>query len=85
MDAERYRKVTNKVLRQCLFAYMFLHLVWVFPFYPLLSKTQIEALDRQFRVGIRMVRRCPFISASDIFILTKVRPRDFYVKDILRR
>ena len=35
------------VLRQCMFAYFFPHLAWIFPFYPFLPKTRCKALDSE--------------------------------------
>jgi len=54
------RKISVTVLRQCLFAYVFPHLAWIFPFYSFLPKTQREALDRKFRVAIMTLDRCPY-------------------------
>jgi hypothetical protein len=48
------RRISVKVLKQCLFAYVFPYLTWTFPFLP---KTQREAVNRKFRVGIRIVYR----------------------------
>ena len=79
------RTISVHVLRKCFFAYVFPHFAWIFPFYPFLPKTQKEALNRKFRVAIRIVHRCPFISAEDLFILTKENHMEMYVKRYLNK
>ena len=79
------RKVTSKVLRKCFFVHVFPHLAWIFPFYPLLPKTQAEKLDRKFRVGIRMIHRYPFVPSSDVFTLTIENPLDFCLKRYIKK
>ena len=37
------KRIKVPVLRQCMFAYVFPHLAWIFPFYPFLLKTQRDA------------------------------------------
>ncbi|UJR18836.1 hypothetical protein I4U23_021964 [Adineta vaga] len=60
---KRGRKISVPVLRQCMFAYVFPHLAWIFPLYPFLPITQRSALDSKFRVAIRTVHSCPYVSA----------------------
>ena len=79
------RKISIPVLRQCLFAYIFPHLAWIFPFYPFLPKTQREALDRKFRVAIRIVYRCPYVSAKDLFTVTKEKTLEFYAQRYIKK
>ena len=79
------RKVSVQVLRQCFFAYVFPHLAWIFPFYPFLPKTQREALDRKFRVGVRIVHRCPYVKADDLFTVTKEKPLKFYAQSYIKK
>ena len=40
-------------------------------FYSNLLKTQLEALERKFRVDIRIVHRCPYVKVEDLFTVTK--------------
>ena len=47
--------LSKAVLRTCFFAYSFPDFAWLFPFFPLLPKTQKEILRRKFRVGMRLV------------------------------
>ena len=79
------RTISKQVLRQCLFAYVFPHLAWIFPVYPFLPKTQREALDRKFRVGIRIVHRCPYVEAKDLFLVTNEKPLKFYAQKYIKR
>ncbi len=79
------RIIGTPVLRQCMFAYVFPHLAWIFPFYPFLPKTQREALDRKFRVAIRITHRCPYVAAKDLFLVTKEKPLEFYVKRYIKK
>src|SRR3984957_9746625 len=79
------RRISTQVLRQCLLAYVFPHLAWIFPFYPFLPKTQREALDRKFRVGIRIVHRCPYVTAEDLFIVTKEKPLKLYAQRYIKK
>ena len=73
-QANKGKNISTSVLRQCLFAYVFPYLAWLFPLYPLLSRTQRNSLDRKFRVAIRIVHRCPYVSAEDLFTITKEKP-----------
>ena len=79
------RRITKPVLRKCLFAYVFPHLAWLFPFYPLIPKTQREALDRKFRVAIRIVHSCPFVSADGLFMVTKEEPLEKYAQRYIKK
>jgi hypothetical protein len=79
------RKISVPALRQCLFAYVFRHLAWIFPFYPFLPKTQQKAVDRKFRVAIKIVKRCPYVSAEDLFTITKEKPLDFYAQRYIKK
>jgi hypothetical protein len=77
----RSGKVLAKdVLRKCFFAYTFPHFVWIFPFYPFLPPTQREALNRKFRVAIRLVHRATYVSAKDLFQYTGEVPLGTYVQ-----
>ena len=79
------KNVSTSVLRQCLFAYIFPYPACLFPLYPLLPRTQMNSLDRKFRVAIRRVHRCPYISAEDLFMITKERPWCRMHNDVLRK
>jgi hypothetical protein len=79
------RTISKQVLRQCLFAYVFPHLAWLFPVYPFLPKTQRDALDRKFRVGIRIVHRCPYVEAKDLFSVTNEKTLKFYAQKYIKR
>ena len=68
------RRITTKVLRKSLFAYVFPHLAWLFPFYPFLLKRQKEALNRKFRVATRSAHGCPFVNVEDLLTVTKQMP-----------
>jgi len=79
------KSMSSKVLRQCFFAYTFPHFAWLFPFYPLLPVTQQQILQQKFRVGLRVVYRCPFVSAHNLFTITSEQPLEFYVKKYIQR
>ena len=79
------RIMSTSVLRQCLFAYVFPHLAWIFPLYPLLPKTQMDSLDRKFRVAIRIVHKCPYVSAEDLFTVTKEKPLETYTRRYIKK
>ncbi len=79
------RKIDKPILRQCMFAYVFPHLAWIMPFYPLIPKTQREAVDRKFRVAIRIVHRCPFVSAADLFTVTNEEPLEKYAQRYIKK
>ena len=79
------RIMSTSVLRQCLFAYVFPHLAWIFPLYPLLPKTQKDLLDRKFRVAIRIVHRCPYVSAEDLLTVTKEKPLETYIRRYIKK
>ena len=78
-------KVLVQALKQRLFVYVFPHLAWLFPVYPFLPKTQREALDRKFRVGIRIVHRCPYVKAEDLFTVTKQKRFKIYVQKYIKK
>ncbi len=71
------RKISISVLRQCLFAYVFPHLAWIFSFIPM---TQREALDRKLLVAIRIVHRCQYVSADDLFMITNEKLLEIYAQ-----
>jgi hypothetical protein len=79
------RRIATPVLRKCFFAYVFAHFAWIFPLYPFLPKTQREALDRKFRVAIRAVHRCPYVSAKDLFSVTQEEPLEVYVQRYIKK
>jgi hypothetical protein len=79
------RTISMVVLRQVFFAYTFPHLVWLFPFYPFLPKTQQNLLNQKFRVGLRLVHRCPYVSAQHLFSVTKEDSLDQYVKKYIQK
>ena len=79
------RNMSSKVLRQCFFAYTFPHFAWLFPFFPLLPITQQQILQQKFRVGLRLVHRCPFISAHNLYTFTSEHSLEFYVKKYIQR
>ena len=77
--------ISTKALRQCFFAYTFPHFAWLFPFFPLLPKTQQLLLQQKFRVGLRLVHRCPFVSARNLYTLTNENSLDVYVKRYIQK
>ena len=79
------RIVFKVVLRHVFFAYTCSHLAWLFPFYPFLPKTQQELLNQKFRVCLRLVHRCPYASAHNLFSVTKEDPLDQYVKKYIQK
>ena len=79
------QKISTQVLRQCFFAYVFPHFAWIFPLYPFLPKTQQEALNRKFRVALRIVQRFPYVSARDIYTITRENPLEIYVKRYIKK
>jgi hypothetical protein len=79
------RRIATPVLRKCFFAYVFPHFAWIFPIYPFLPKTQREALDRKFRVAIRTVHRCLFVSAKDLIMVTQEEPLEVYVQRYIKK
>jgi hypothetical protein len=58
---QRNKNISTQVLRTCFFAYSFPFFAWIFPFFPLLPPSQKELFQRKFRVGLRLVHKCPFI------------------------
>ena len=73
--------MSSKLLYQCFFAYTFPHFAWIFPFFPLLAQTQ----QQKFRVGLRLVYRCPFVSAQNLCSFTSEHSLEFYVKNYIQR
>ncbi len=80
------RTVSTEVLRQCFFAYTFPHFAWLFPFFPFLPKThQLSLQQQKFRGGLRLVHRCPFISAHNLYTITRELPLNAYVKRYIQK
>ena len=73
------RSMSSKLLRQCFFSYTFPHFAWIFPFFPLLAQTQQQILQQKFRVSLRLVYRCPFVSAQNLYSFTLEHSLEFYV------
>ena len=79
------RVMSTKALRQCFFAYTFPHFAWIFPFFPLLPISQQQMFRQKFRQGLRLIHRCPFVSARNIFSMTKEQSLDWYVKKYIKK
>lgn len=79
------RTLSTQTLRKCFFAYSFPYFAWIFPFYPFLPKTQKELLLRKFRTGLRLVHRCPFARATELFQITKEKSLEEYVKRYIKK
>jgi len=82
---KRNKDISTQVLRICFFAYSFPFFTWIFPFYPLLPLTQQELFQRKYRVGLRIVHRCPFVEANNILSLTKEKSLESYICKYLRK
>ena len=74
------RSMSSKLFRQCFFAYTFPHFAWIFQFFPPLAQTQQQIFQQKFRVGLRLVYRCPFVSAQNLCSFTSEHSLEFYVK-----
>ena len=79
------KRLSKDLLRRCFFAYSFPFFAWIFPLYPVLSKTQKELLLRKFRNGLRLVHRCPFARATDLFQITKEESLEEYFKKYIKK
>ena len=55
------------------------------PFFPLLPTSQQQVFQRKFRVALRLVHRCPFVSASSLLTMTNEHSLDFYVKQYIKK
>jgi hypothetical protein len=82
---KRNKDISTAVLRTCFFAYSFPFFNWIFPFFPLLPKSQQKAMRQKFRSGLRLIHRCPFVEANDIYVHTKEKPLDYYVSKYLQK
>jgi hypothetical protein len=51
----------------------------------LLPETQQQILQQKFRVGLRLVYRCPFVSAHNLYTITSEHSLEFYVKKYIQR
>jgi hypothetical protein len=69
----------------CFFSYSFPHFTWIFPLFPLLPTSLQNLLLRKYRVGIRLIHRCPFTTAEVIFDVTKEKPLELYVCKYLQK
>ena len=79
------RSISSKLLHQCFFAYTFPHFAWIFPFFPLPAQTQQQILQQKFRVGLRLVYRCPFVFAQNLYSFTLEHSLEFYVTNYIQR
>jgi len=82
---KRNKNISTEVLRTCFFAYSFPFFTWMFPFFALLPQTQQDLVQRKYRAGLRLIHRCPFIEAGDIFSFTKEKTLDQYISKYLRK
>ena len=73
------RSMSSKLFRQCFFAYTFPYFAWIFPFFPLLTQTQQQILQQKLRVGLRLMYRCPFVSAQNLYSFISEHSLEFYV------
>lgn len=79
------RTLSTETLRKCFFAYSFPYFAWIFPFYPFLPKTQKELLLRKFRTGLRLIHRCPFARATELFQITNEKSLEEYVRRYIKK
>lgn len=82
---KRNKNVSTKVLRTCFFAFSFPFFTWIFPFFAILPKSQQELLQRKYRVGLRLIHRCPFVEAADLFKFTKEKTLEQYISRYLKK
>jgi hypothetical protein len=57
----------------------------VIPFFPLLPEIQQQSLQQKFRVGLRLVYRCPFVFAHNLYNITSEHSLEFYVKKYIQK
>jgi len=79
------RGISAEVLRQYFFAYSFPFFAWLFCLFPFLPVTQQQRLIRKFRAGLRLVHRCHWVTAQDLYDFTKEKDLVHYVKQYIRR
>ncbi len=72
--------LSKEVSRRCFFAYSFPYFAWIFPLYPVLPKTQKELILKKFGNGLRLIHRCPFARATNLFQITKEKSLEYYVQ-----
>jgi hypothetical protein len=82
---KRNKDISKEVLRTCFFAYSFPFFTWLLLFFPLLPSTQQELIRRKYRVGLRIIHRCPFVEALEIVRFTKEKPIENYVCKYLQK
>ena len=81
----RSNHISKQTLRTCFFAYSFPFFTWIFPFFPMLPQSQQELFRRKYRVGLRLVHKCPFVDSAEIYKLTKEKTLEFYVCKYLKK
>ena len=77
--------MSAKAVRKCFFAYTFPHFAWIFPFFPLLPNSQQQIFQQKFRVGLRLVYRCLFVSSRNLYSIVNDKPLVFYVKQYISK
>ena len=82
---QRNKNISMQVLRTCFFAYSFPFFTWIFPFFLMLPSTQQEEFRRKYRVGFRIVHRCTYVAANEIFSVTKEKSLESYVCTYLKK
>ena len=82
---KRNKNISTEVLRLCFFAYSFPFFTGIFPFFPLLPKTQKELFVRKYRVGLRIIHRCPLVAAQDLLTFVNERNLESYVSAYLQK
>lgn len=82
---KRNRNISTKVLRTCFFAYSFPFFTWIFPFFPLLPISHQDLLKRKYRVGLRLIHRCPFVKSQDLLTVTREKSLEQYVSNYLKK
>jgi hypothetical protein len=82
---KRSRNISTEVLRQSFFAFSFPFFAWLFCLFPFLPYSQQELLRKKFRVGLRMVHRCPQVPAHELSVFTNEKDLDHYVKQYIKK
>jgi len=82
---QKNKEMSTKVLRTCFFAYSFPFFTWLFPLFPLLPNSLQNQVRRKYRVGIRLIHRCPFTNSEELLRVTKEVPLEQYICRYLKK
>jgi len=77
--------ISTKAPWQYFYPYTFPPVAWILPFFSLLPDSHQQIFQQKLQVGLRPLHRCSFISAHNLYTITRECTPDFYIKRYIQK